>query len=162
MGFTGITIEKYLRIYLKSNPDANLNNIRSELNRALDDYNNCVKCECGNDIWVIGSAIVGNKCFTCITGEANPDHDYEIDQALIKRNSIRTGRKISEIEPDKIAGYFDDDGNEKNLDLVKKPSLCLMCKLYDDPHEETLCNLNRYDQREQDEFICHAYKSNEK
>jgi hypothetical protein len=33
-------------------------------------------------IWAIGSAVVGNACFTCITGEADPSSDYEIDEVL--------------------------------------------------------------------------------
>jgi hypothetical protein len=33
---------------------------------------------------VIGSAVVGNACFTCITGEAMPDNEYEIDEACEK------------------------------------------------------------------------------
>jgi hypothetical protein len=41
-----------------------------------------VTCRCGNPIWVIGSAVVGNACFTCITGEALPDDDFEIDEAM--------------------------------------------------------------------------------
>ena len=31
---------------------------------------------------VPGSAFAGNACFTCITGEAYPDGDYEIDEAI--------------------------------------------------------------------------------
>jgi len=40
---------------------------------------------CDNDIWVIGSAVVGNSCFACITGESMPDSDYEID-ATVEKN----------------------------------------------------------------------------
>ena len=43
-----------------------------------------IKYSCGNDIWVVGSASVGNSCFTCITGESYPIDDYEIDK-LLKR-----------------------------------------------------------------------------
>ena len=39
-------------------------------------------CECGEPIWVIGSAVAGHACFTCITGEATPSGDYEIDEVL--------------------------------------------------------------------------------
>ena len=35
-------------------------------------------CQCGEPIWVIGSVHVGLSCFTCITGEAVPDNDYEV------------------------------------------------------------------------------------
>jgi hypothetical protein len=40
------------------------------------------RCACGTFIWTIGSAEARAACFTCITGEAWPDTDYEIDEAL--------------------------------------------------------------------------------
>jgi hypothetical protein len=40
------------------------------------------RCHCGAPIWAIGSAVVGNACFTCITSEADPSSDYEIDEVL--------------------------------------------------------------------------------
>jgi hypothetical protein len=59
---------------------------------------------------------------------------------------------------DDISGYFDDDGNKLNPDLVHKPSLCLLCVNDADPHELVLCNLNRLDQAgEKDEFKCGAF-----
>jgi hypothetical protein len=39
----------------------------------------CINCE--NPIWVIGSAFSEKMCFSCITGEAIPEDDYEIDEA---------------------------------------------------------------------------------
>ncbi len=72
-----------------------------EIQRAPD-LVSYIKCNCGNPIWVIGSAITGNACFSCITGEAVdqrqiffsgrrindadqavPDSDDEIDEACI-------------------------------------------------------------------------------
>ena len=55
-------------------------------------------------------------------------------------------------------GYFDDDGNELNPDLIPKPNLCLSCKKNEDPNEEILCNLNRLDQSNEIEFKCFAYE----
>ncbi len=55
-------------------------------------------------------------------------------------------------------GYFDDDGNELNPDLIPKPNLCLSCKKNEDPNEEILCNLNRLDQSNESEFKCFAYE----
>ena len=55
-------------------------------------------------------------------------------------------------------GYFDDDGNELNPDLIPKPNLCLSCKKNEDPNEEILCNLNRLDQKNESEFKCFAYE----
>lgn len=83
VGFTPISIEKYVELHLKSNKDTTREEITKGLNAALTDYEKGVTCSnCGNPIWVIGSAMVGNACFTCITGEAEPDNDYEIDEAM--------------------------------------------------------------------------------
>lgn len=57
-----------------------------------------------------------------------------------------------------INGYYDDDGNKINPDLIPKPGLCLICKLDDDPNEEILCNLNRLDQMDECKFKCGAYQ----
>lgn len=54
-------------------------------------------------------------------------------------------------------GYYDDDGNPLNPDLIPKPTLCVSCRKDGDPDEEVLCNLNRLDQKEDAEFVCHAY-----
>jgi len=55
--------------------------------------------------------------------------------------------------------YYDDDGNELNPDLVPKPALCTMCMNDDDPHEEILCTLTRFDYRDGEEFKCFAFES---
>jgi hypothetical protein len=55
-------------------------------------------------------------------------------------------------------GYFDDDGNELNPDLVSKPSLCVSCAKDEDPNEEVLCTLNRLDQQGDPDFQCFAYQ----
>lgn len=81
MGFKTISIDKFIEIHLKNNPTEDEKALRMQLNRALAAQKKGIKCHCGNDIWVIGSAFVGNSCFTCITGESYPDHDYEIDFA---------------------------------------------------------------------------------
>ena len=53
--------------------------------------------------------------------------------------------------------FYDDDGTEVNPDLIAKPSLCTTCAKDDDPAEETLCTLNRFDQQGEEEFQCYAY-----
>ncbi len=55
--------------------------------------------------------------------------------------------------------YFDDDGNEINPDLIPKPSLCVGCLSDDteDENERVLCNLTRFDQNGEKEFICFAF-----
>jgi len=157
MGFVAISMDKYIKKHLDSNPSENEKDLRKRLNSALMDYKNGVKCSCGNDIWVIGSASVGNSCFTCITGESQPDSDYEIDSAIKKRENKKGQRHIDQMDHSQIHGFFDDDGYEINADLIKKPSLCLTCANYDNPNEELLCNMNRYDQKNDEEFKCFAY-----
>jgi hypothetical protein len=158
MGFVPISIDKYIKKHLDSNRSENEKDLRKRLNSALIDYKNGVKCSCGNDIWVIGSASVGNSCFTCITGESQPDNDYEIDSAIVKSGNKKGLRHIDDIDPTKIAGFFDDDGYEINTDLIKKPGLCITCLNDNDSNEEILCNMTRYDQKNDREFKCFAYK----
>lgn len=157
MGFVPISIDKYIKKHLETNPSENEKDLRRRLNSALKDYKNGVKCSCGNDIWVIGSAAVGNACFTCITGESYPEGDYEIDSAIIKRQNKKGKRHIDSMDKSQIHGFFDDDGFEINTELIKKPSLCLTCANNDDPNEELLCNMTRYDQKDSNEFKCFAY-----
>ncbi len=80
-GFAPIKLKEYVNKHLKNNPGTSRKEIENGLKLALKDYKSGVKCDCGNPIWVIGSAVAGNACFTCITGEAVPDSDYEIDEA---------------------------------------------------------------------------------
>jgi hypothetical protein len=158
MGFIPISIEKYIKMHLKNNPSANKKELRKRLNSSLEDYKNNIKCSCGNDIWVVGSASVGRSCFSCITGEKAPYEDYEIDLAIKKRENKSGRRHIDDMDPTKIAGFFDDEGYEINSDLIEKPSLCIICTKDDDPNEEILCNMNRFDQKEEKEFKCFAFQ----
>lgn len=59
---------------------------------------------------------------------------------------------------EEINGIYDDDGNKINPALVTKPSLCVTCAKDDDPDEEMLCALNRWDQQDEPEFQCGAYE----
>ena len=161
MAYIPISINKYVKLYLKNNPSENEKDLRRRLNSALADYNKGIKCSCGNDIWVIGSASVGNSCFTCITGESYPADDFEIESAIKKSENKEGRRHIDEIDKTQIAGFFDDDGYEINTELIKKPSLCLTCINDYNPAEELLCNMTRYDQSDDKEFKCFAYKKRE-
>lgn len=93
MGFIPISIDKYLALHLKHNPEENKAALKDRLKYALKQYKKGVKCFCGNDIWVIGSASAGLSCFTCITGESMPENDYEIDSAL-KKNGRKSNKGI--------------------------------------------------------------------
>lgn len=63
----------------------------------------------------------------------------------------------------KNGGIFDDDGNPINPHSIPTPGLCLLCKSYDDvdPEENILCNLNRFDQRNEKDFNCGSYEPKE-
>ena len=80
-GFTPISIADYVEIHLKSNPGDSRSRLTQALKETLQEYKRGEKCHCGNSIWVLGSAFVGNACFICITGEEVPEGDYEIDEA---------------------------------------------------------------------------------
>jgi len=81
-GFTRISVERYADLHLRGNPDTDRGDLLNRLRRALDSRRRGERCLCGQPIWVIGSAEVGNACFTCITGESCPYDDYEIDEAV--------------------------------------------------------------------------------
>ena len=159
--FVPISINKYVSLHLKTNPGENEKALRERLEVALESYLNGEKCSCGNDIWVVGSATAGHSCFTCITGESHPSGDYEIDSALNKRDK-KGRRHIDEMDPTEIRGFFNDNGYEVNPDLetVKKPALCMICfKNYDPgPEDDILCSLNRYDQKDNKDFICNSFE----
>lgn len=157
MKFVPISINEYVKKHMDNNPSANEKELRKRLKLALKDYKNGVKCSCGNDIWVIGSSVVGNRCFTCITGESDPQDDYEIEEAIKKGSNLGGKKHIDEINQSQVNGFFDDDGYEIDTDLMKKPSLCLICRKNDDPNEEMLCNMMRYDQKDEEDFLCAAF-----
>ena len=79
--FVPISLDDYVRLHLKSHPRADAADLRARLGRALEGYRSGLRCSCGEPVWVIGSAEAGLACFTCITGEADPTGDYEIDAA---------------------------------------------------------------------------------
>jgi len=83
MSFTPISLDKYVRLHLRSNPGTEREEFIGRLRAALDAFQADDRCACGARIWVIGSAEVGNGCFACITGEAWPRDDYEIEEACV-------------------------------------------------------------------------------
>jgi hypothetical protein len=157
--FTPISIDKFVRIHLKKNPGENEKVLRVRIEAALDEYKNGVKCQCGKDIWIVGSASEPFGCFNCISGRDYPAGDYEIEGTLDKRE--KDGRiNINFMDPGRINGIFDDDGFMINMDSVKKPALCMTCfkNLIDDWDENLLCDMNRADQRNKKDFKCGAYE----
>lgn len=81
--FIAISIEDYVPKYLVANPGARRSEVASRLREVLDAARAGARCSCGNPIWVVGSVDAGLSCFTCITGEASPDSDYEIAEAMV-------------------------------------------------------------------------------
>jgi len=158
MAFKGISISNYIRKHLKNNPKENEANLRNRLNKSIADFEKGIKCDCGHDIWVIGSASVGNNCFTCITGESEPSDDYEILSVLHNKQTRRSSRIVANSKSIQINGFFDDNENEINMDINPKPSLCISCINNENPKEEVFCNMTRNDQKDEQEFKCFAYK----
>jgi hypothetical protein len=83
IGFHPIGLQAYVKLHLKANPDMHRQEVVESLQAALAAHRRGVHCTCGNRLWVIGSAFIGyNACFTCITGKAMPDEDYELEEAF--------------------------------------------------------------------------------
>ena len=78
----------------------------AELQAALKAYRQGIRCSCGEPIWVIGASQVGNMCFTCITGEAYPEDDYELREVCDKHSApdVRTA-----LERARQSVPFEDD-----------------------------------------------------
>jgi hypothetical protein len=87
MGFVPIGVREYAKLHVKANPDENADELLARLRSCVSDALSGARCQCGAPIWVIGSAFVGYACFTCITGEAFPSEDYEIDEVMAVRES---------------------------------------------------------------------------
>ena len=81
MSFVPIDIDKYVELHMRENPGEDLDGLRARLMAALSAWKAGDTCDCGNPIWVVGSATAGHACFTCITTEASPDGDYEVADA---------------------------------------------------------------------------------
>ena len=78
-GFKPIDKDKYVDLFLKSNPSETRADVVKRLEDAIAAHIAGKRCECGEPIWIVGSAEAGHGCFTCITGDAMPDSDYEIE-----------------------------------------------------------------------------------
>jgi len=61
---------------------------------------------------------------------------------------------------EEINGFYDDNGDKIEPDTVPVPGLCLVCKSHqaDDWDENLLCMMNRFDQRNNDNFECGAFQ----
>lgn len=77
-GFTPIAFDDYVELHLCANPGTDRAELTARLGYAREAYRGDIRCRCGAPIWIIGSAEAGLAHFTCITGRATPDNDYEI------------------------------------------------------------------------------------
>ena len=76
-----ISIQSYIKKHCENNPGENPNQLKERLKQAVKDKKSGATCHnCGQEIWAIGSAIVFQGCFTCLTGDADSSEDYEIDE----------------------------------------------------------------------------------
>jgi hypothetical protein len=76
--FVPIRLENYVEQHLRTNPGTDRKDLIRRLQYAIDAHKKGTLCRCGNPLWIIGSAEAGLGCFTCITTEAVPNNDYEI------------------------------------------------------------------------------------
>jgi hypothetical protein len=76
--FQEISVEKFLERTKESNPDIDTNELRMSIEEFKKRKAIGELCNCGNPIWIAGSALAGKGCFTCITGESECSEDYEI------------------------------------------------------------------------------------
>ncbi len=77
-GFVPVPFDRYVDMHVQSNPSVDRAEFACRLRQAVNARKAGARCACGAFIWTIGSAEAGAACFTCITGEAWPDSDYEI------------------------------------------------------------------------------------
>jgi hypothetical protein len=85
MGFVPIGVKEYIKLHVEDNPDDNPADLLRRFRVCVADALAGARCHCGEPIWVIGSVFAGHACFTCITGEADPSEDFEIDEVLEAR-----------------------------------------------------------------------------
>lgn len=94
-GFAPISLERYVELHMQANRGTDREDLLKRLRYAVDAHERGVRCQCGEPIWIIGSAEVGLSCFTCITGESFPDSDYEIVTDETGRPASAVGRTSS-------------------------------------------------------------------
>lgn len=78
-GFTPIKLHDYVELYLQANPGTVRAEVVQQLESTIRAVRTGARCQCGAQIWIIGSAQTRLGCFRCITGQTAPYHDYEIN-----------------------------------------------------------------------------------
>ncbi len=77
-GFKPIGFTEYVDLFLRANPNDERAEVEMRLREAIAAHSRGERCDCGEAIWIVGSAEAGLGCFACITGDTKPDDDYEI------------------------------------------------------------------------------------
>jgi len=72
--------------------------------------------------------------------------------------------QLDEVQEDyheEINGIYNDDGTKVDIQSIPLPGLCVICKSYqtEDWEENLLCQMNRHDQRNDDEFKCGTFEN---
>lgn len=83
-----------------------------------------------------------------------------IEEAGSKMMSPLESLEFEDFDFEEINGFYDDDGNKIDPHSIPIPSLCIICKKYqdDDWEENLLCQMIRNDQRNETDFKCGAFK----
>lgn len=80
--FIPVSLNQFVKQYLSHNRHADAEKVRAGVEDAIAAWRQGVRCACGKPLWVAGSAVAGYGCFSCITGNSEPDGDLEIDQVV--------------------------------------------------------------------------------
>lgn len=109
-------------------------------------------------------------CTTCDEIAAQMKHDEEIEEKYKKQKGLETNQdlwdpfgEVEKNEPffEEINGFYNDEGEKIDPETVPVPNLCVICKKHmaDDSDENLLCLMNRYDQRNDDDFKCGMFEN---
>lgn len=77
--FIPISIDSFIEQQKINDPKIDVVQLKKDLIHFRKLKADGIKCRCGNDLWVIGSAYSGKGCFKCITMETDCSEDYEIE-----------------------------------------------------------------------------------
>lgn len=107
-GFKPIGLEEFINQYLADNPSQDRDALRRTFEEVLRAYRRGKRCDCGNPLWVVGSVFGRPGCFSCITGEAAPDGNWEIDEACAEPGGFIT--PLDDLKFDMVDDVFKKHG----------------------------------------------------
>jgi hypothetical protein len=77
--FKYISLDAYIEKHIQSNSGTDSKALKQSLLYFRQIKTEGIKCQCGNELWIIGSAIAGKGCFRCITMQTDRSNDYELE-----------------------------------------------------------------------------------